>query len=140
MRANDKQIAGKHYVAEYQHWDFVADALSGRYLEGVITKYITRWRKKNGVEDLLKAQHYLEKLVETYFKYIPLGTRDRAVYPCQSVLEIYDVQPLISRFVLSNQLTPQEEILITAVATWENHTDLQAAQQLLAQYIEEVRP
>jgi len=27
-------------------------------------KYITRWKDKNGVEDLRKAQHYLEMLIE----------------------------------------------------------------------------
>jgi hypothetical protein len=27
-------------------------------------KYISRWKNKNGVEDLKKAQHYLSKLIE----------------------------------------------------------------------------
>jgi len=32
--------------------------------EGNIIKYVTRWRKKNGLEDLLKAKDYLEFLIE----------------------------------------------------------------------------
>lgn len=32
--------------------------------EGNIVKYITRWRKKNGLEDLLKARDYLDFLIK----------------------------------------------------------------------------
>ena len=35
------------------------------YLEGNVLKYIHRWRYKNGIEDLRKAQWYLNKLIET---------------------------------------------------------------------------
>ena len=31
---------------------------------GQITKYVTRWKKKNGLPDLLKAQHFLQKYIE----------------------------------------------------------------------------
>ena len=34
------------------------------YLQGNIIKYLWRYRYKNGVEDLKKAQWYLEKLIE----------------------------------------------------------------------------
>lgn len=33
------------------------------FLEGNIVKYISRWRHKNGIEDLHKARHYLEFLI-----------------------------------------------------------------------------
>lgn len=33
------------------------------FLEGNIVKYIVRWRRKNGLEDLLKAQKYLTRLI-----------------------------------------------------------------------------
>ena len=36
------------------------------YLQGNIVKYIWRYRYKNGVEDLKKAQWYLNKLIEVY--------------------------------------------------------------------------
>jgi len=62
MDINDKQVGGKHYKCNYQHWDLVCD-LGLNYLEGCITKYVARWRKKNGIEDLHKAVHYLEKLI-----------------------------------------------------------------------------
>ena len=34
------------------------------YLQGNIMKYLWRYRYKNGVEDLKKAQWYLTKLIE----------------------------------------------------------------------------
>ena len=63
--ANDKQVAGSHYRSPIQHWDYVwANELN--YFEAQITKYVTRARKKNGVEDLRKAQHFLEKYIELF--------------------------------------------------------------------------
>lgn len=39
------------------------EAFAG-YLAGNVVKYIARYRDKNGVEDLKKARHYLDKLIE----------------------------------------------------------------------------
>lgn len=36
------------------------------YLQGNIMKYIWRYRYKNGLEDLQKAQWYLNKLIDVY--------------------------------------------------------------------------
>lgn len=63
MRANERQVGGTHYQSEVQHWDYVV-ANNIPYLEATIIKYLTRWRKKNGLEDLEKAKHYFDKLME----------------------------------------------------------------------------
>jgi hypothetical protein len=34
------------------------------FLEGNVLKYLLRWRRKNGLEDLKKAQTYLNLLIE----------------------------------------------------------------------------
>lgn len=58
------QHGGAHYKdlpiqpIEYIH----ANGLG--FCEGSVIKYITRWRLKNGVEDLKKAQHFIELLIE----------------------------------------------------------------------------
>lgn len=69
METNDYQIGGNHYKTAYQHWDFVCDT-GIHYLLGCATKYVARWRSKNGVEDLRKAIHYLAKAedVNIFFK------------------------------------------------------------------------
>lgn len=63
-KANDRQVAGDHYkTGGKQHWDMVAE-FELDYFQGQITKYLFRWRKKNGIEDLEKARHYLDKYIE----------------------------------------------------------------------------
>ena len=61
--ANAKQVGGEHYKNTIQHWDWVASN-DLDYFQGQITKYVARWRHKNGLEDLLKAAHFLEKYIE----------------------------------------------------------------------------
>lgn len=62
MSANN--TGPNHYKDKpLQVWDYVVSNNLG-YLEGNVIKYITRWRQKGGVEDLRKAKHYIEKLIE----------------------------------------------------------------------------
>lgn len=62
--ANSRQVGGNHYkTGAEEHWDLVARYGVG-YLEGCATKYVSRWRKKNGVQDLEKAIHYVDKIIE----------------------------------------------------------------------------
>lgn len=71
MSANEKQIGGLHYKdRKIQHWDYAAQL---PYLEGLATKYIDRHARKGGKEDLLKAIHTLEKMIEEYYPERPLG-------------------------------------------------------------------
>lgn len=65
MSANEKQIGGTHYKGrKIQHWDYAAQL---PYLEGLATKYIDRHRRKGGKQDLLKAIHTIEKMIEEYY-------------------------------------------------------------------------
>ena len=62
--ANDRQVGGSHYkTGSEEHWDRVA-RLNLDYFQAQITKYVERWRKKNGIEDLKKARHFLDKYIE----------------------------------------------------------------------------
>ena len=61
--ANEKQVGGEHYRSDIQHWDFVW-ANNMDYFQGQITKYVYRWRSKNGLQDLYKAKHFLDKYIE----------------------------------------------------------------------------
>lgn len=64
MAANDRQEGGAHYKGvPMEHWDFVL-MHNIPYLEAQIIKYVMRHKKKNGMEDLRKAKHFLEKLIE----------------------------------------------------------------------------
>jgi hypothetical protein len=64
QRADDMQVGGTHYKDKsIQPWDYIIANDLG-YLEGNVVKYVSRWKNKNGIEDLKKAQHYLSKLIE----------------------------------------------------------------------------
>lgn len=59
-----KQVDGGHYKdLPIQPVEYIyANALG--YFEGNVIKYVSRWRKKNGIADLEKAKHYIELLIE----------------------------------------------------------------------------
>ena len=64
MRNKELQVGGKHYTEmKIQPIEYITqNKLS--YSEGNVIKYVSRWRKKGGVEDLRKAKHYIEMLIE----------------------------------------------------------------------------
>ena len=65
MSANEKQVAGNHYNKDgEQHWDRIYRLYGRGYFVGCSTKYIERYHLKNGKEDLEKAIHFLQKLIE----------------------------------------------------------------------------
>lgn len=67
MKANSKQVGGAHYASKFQHWDYVA-YVGLPYIMAQLTRYVTRWKKKNGIEDVQKAIHYVEKERELLMK------------------------------------------------------------------------
>ena len=64
MSALQAQVAGDHYKSlkiqpiEYIHANGIP------FAEGCVIKYVSRWRDKGGIDDLEKAKHFLELLIE----------------------------------------------------------------------------
>ncbi len=84
LTANQRQVGGDHYKnGALEHWDLIERHGIG-YLEGCATKYIARWRKKNGLQDLEKADHYVQKLIELYDEGVRLP---RGVVPHETIAE-----------------------------------------------------
>lgn len=64
MSALDKQVGGDHYKQlAIQPSEYILKNKLG-WAEGDAIAYISRWRHKNGVDDLRKAIHTLEILIE----------------------------------------------------------------------------
>lgn len=63
MSALDKQEGGDHYKTAIQPIEFIHANKLG-FIEGNVVKYVTRHRNKNGAEDIRKAIHYLELLLD----------------------------------------------------------------------------
>jgi len=76
MSADSKQEGGRHYKncpPEFQHWNLVV-VHNWSYFQAQAIKYIMRYKDKNGVEDLKKAQHFIEKMIEVYTPSTPPPT------------------------------------------------------------------
>jgi len=59
-----KKINPSHYrQGDIEVIDYILDQKFD-YLEGNIIKYVSRYKNKNGVEDLNKAQWYLRRLID----------------------------------------------------------------------------
>jgi len=62
--AIDKQVGGDHYKKlKIQPIEYALANDLG-ICEHAVVKYVSRWKDKNGVEDIKKAIHYLEILLE----------------------------------------------------------------------------
>ena len=58
------QEGGSHYKdMAIQPVEFIHKNGLG-FIEGCVVKYVSRWRRKNGVADLRKARHFLDLLIE----------------------------------------------------------------------------
>lgn len=119
MSCNDKQIGGAHYQhQEYQHWDFAVDmAGNDAYLKGCASKYIIRYKDKNGIEDLRKSLHYIDKIEEVC---------------CPVPITDYITMKLLSDFV--SQLEPAVGEIVTAI--YYNNLDVARAgiRELISDY------
>lgn len=64
MNSTKHQIGGTHYKdlaiqpVEYIHKNNLG------FIEGCVVKYVTRWKSKGGTEDLKKARHFLDLLID----------------------------------------------------------------------------
>ena len=69
VSALNRQVSGDHYAIQpIQPVEFIhRNGLN--FLEGCVVKRIARWRTKNGVEDLHKAIHELELLIQMEEEY-----------------------------------------------------------------------
>jgi hypothetical protein len=81
-KANEKQVGGTHYKKEggEEHWDRVWRLYGRGYFIGCITKYLERYPEKNGIQDLQKAKHFLDKLIELEAERGDLDAEPTAAY------------------------------------------------------------
>ena len=60
-----KQVGGTHYLNPLQPWDIIK-AWDLNYWAGNVVKYVLRHPFKGRKEDLEKAKHYLEYMIDNY--------------------------------------------------------------------------
>lgn len=125
--ANEHQVGGTHYATggAVQHWDYVQQALDGAYLMGNVTKYVARHRKKNGLQDLEKAKHYLLKIYELHEAGAMLAARLPG--------SIGKMSNVVTEFIHSSELNYLEGRVMIEACLWSNSLDLAVIRGLIAQ-------
>ena len=72
-----KQIGGDHYLrCAISPWEIIERNGLG-FFEANVIKYVLRYKNKNGLEDLLKAKHYIEYLINREEKNVQTITQER---------------------------------------------------------------
>ncbi len=67
-KPTDVQVGGDHYKsAKIQPVEYIHANKLG-FMEGCVVKYVTRYKSKNGIEDLKKAKHYIDLLIELEYE------------------------------------------------------------------------
>src|ERR1044072_1149770 len=131
QEANKLQVGGTHYKTSYEHWDWIIDnsEVGPTYLIATATKYVARWRKKNGLQDLQKALHYVNKLIENRHR-----VRYRTLYGEQLKL----ISAETERFIEANNLTDQEADFCEKLMLLRSEDDLYSARDIIVALMEQV--
>ena len=68
MKATETQEGGDHYKKyAIQPTEFIhRNGLN--FIQGNVIKYVMRYKEKNGLQDLKKAKHYIDLLIEFEYR------------------------------------------------------------------------
>lgn len=129
------QVGGSHYEADYQHWDWAMDVRLG-YFESAGSKYVFRWYRKNGIEDLHKARSYILKVKEGFLQ----GRWSNKCLHVDSWPVARDkAEMMFGSFADSTEVPNVEADLCLLMAQWRDDTDLSFIIDQLNAHIEAVQ-
>lgn len=111
------QVGGDHYQSELQHWDFI-EANRLPYSIGCATKYLQRWREKDGVKDLRKAISYLDKAV---------ALNKAGILKPQP----FGLKVPVADYVAANKLPAVEAAATQLIVCWRKASDLEMAKAMI---------
>lgn len=101
MKAIDTQIGGSHYKDMAMQPIELITALRCSFIQGCIIKYISRYKAKNGAQDIKKCIHYAQLAIQ-------LGDKRR----CNDKV----LSMSINKFIIKNNLTILQRRIITQTA------------------------
>ena len=128
--ANAEQIGGSHYKSKFEHWDLVEETGMG-YLEANCSRYVVRWRAKDGLEGLKKAHHYARKLLEV------VATGKRVNKAMIGTRKDNDGKLLRgAEFCQINSLTKTETDVVLRLINWQTSDHIQEIMALITGMID----
>lgn len=107
----DTQVGGNHYKnLAIQPVEYIFKNNLG-YFEGCVIKYVTRWKDKGGVQDLEKAKHFLELLIELQEQHAKVGMLSlvqKELVECEDQKGVPANDTIYRYLVLADNATPTE--------------------------------
>lgn len=116
MKATDIQIGGNHYKDMVMQPIELIAALRCSFIQGCIIKYISRYKAKNGVQDIKKCIHYAQLAIQ-------LGDKRK----CNSKTLFFS----INDFIVKNKLSIFQRRIITQTANGRYKRVIQICKELL---------
>lgn len=115
MKATDVQIGGSHYKDMAMQPIELITALRCSFIQGCIIKYISRYKAKNGAQDIKKCIHYAQLAIQ-------LGDKRRCDYKSLS---------LINKFIIKNKLIALQRKIISQAMCDNYERVIQFCKELL---------
>ena len=127
MKTVESQVGGSHYkVMALQPIELII-ALRCSFIQGCIIKYISRYKNKNGAQDIKKCIHYAQLAIELGDKGLCKTTKD------------VDTYTAVSNFCSANNFNLLQKLIIEAVVDASfNRVVLLCADLLKIEYSENV--
>lgn len=127
MKAIESQVGGSHYKdMAFQPIELIA-VLRCSFIQGCIIKYISRYKNKNGAQDIKKCIHYAQLAIEL---------KDKGL--CKTTNDV-DTYILISNFCSTNKITLLQKLIIEAAVDASFNRIIKLCKDLLkAEYSENV--
>lgn len=102
------------------------------YLEGNATKYVVRWKSKNGEEDLKKAKSYVSKILIRHRIQGPVQRACRYLHKLWVQWEYrFGGKTIDETFFRSNNVELWESRICIVLRTWQKESDLIVALDLI---------
>lgn len=106
MINKDKEVGGTHYADMKIEPIELIEAFNLNFIQGSIVKYVSRYKNKNGVEDLKKALHYCEigqKKLDRVDDYIDFTGKNKLIVNMYCTLNnLSDLENMIIGYAISN--------------------------------------
>lgn len=121
-----EQVGGDHYGnSDYKHWDLMCE-FHVFWPEANATKYLSRWREKDGLKDLKKALSYVDKRLAICEK----------PYSMQFAGRTFQVSVLkMLKWFRGTKMDETEKALCTTLLHWEELDELKAVRDMVANMI-----
>ena len=107
MINKDKEVGGTHYADMKIEPIELIEAFNLNFIQGSIVKYISRYKSKNGIEDLKKALHYCHIGMERFDRvddHVDWRGKNKLLIKMYCMLnELSDVENMIIGYAISNE-------------------------------------